>query len=113
MWMQYSSLFWTEAIDLKSSVERLTCELQDLIIELEHSMNYDFDVFLNEEAIQNVTMKIKKYVHTKSICNAFLTNIISLDDFCKKLIEADAEWCLHRIKQFLPPDIVEKYCITE
>lgn len=112
MWMHYSASLWTTATDLRSSVDRLCCELEDLIIDGVHSLNYDTTICWNDESSEEVQASLKRYRQAKNICNQFLNNFITLEKFCEEMVEADMKWCLQRIGEFLPSDMEDKYSVT-
>ncbi|CAH2009287.1 unnamed protein product [Acanthoscelides obtectus] len=56
--MQYTSLHWPEPKDLRTAIMRLVCYLTDLMLDAEHSTNYNMDICWDDNEVGRITLTL-------------------------------------------------------
>jgi hypothetical protein len=113
MWMQYSASYWPIAEDIQTAVDRLSYQFTDLIIDGEHSLNYDTNICFDEETMQDVLVRIKKYRLGKLLCENYISGFYNLEEFCEEMIHKELKDFLHQLNPFLPASLLSKYDLIE
>lgn len=109
MWMQYSAQDWPEAKDLRSTIERMSCELDALSLDSLHAANYDMNYCFDNDAVRGLMNDSDNYNTGANLCRRWTHGILRLEDFCEQMVRADLIRFLHYIKEYLPKEIIEKY----
>lgn len=107
MWTAYSKEHWPEAINLKTAVRRLGCEFHDEATDRYFQQNRihpeeDYVRFLEEQ---------EKFERGSELCDNFTAEKITVDEFCRSLIEIGLKVYLNRLDCFLSDEIIKKYNI--
>lgn len=111
MWMHYAAEHWPTAQDLKSSIERLREELEDLAFDAQHSAIYE--ICFCKDSERRHKKIAKTYYAGVALCDTFLNERMSLQKFCRHMIKNDLKGFLADIKKFLPHEYIAKYHLKE
>lgn len=110
--MQYSAQRWVKAEDIKTAIERLSCELSDLRQEAQHSLVYD--TFLDaEEARRSIEEDCEAYGTGANLCDRYSRGLLSLNEFCDHMVRIKLKHFLYDIVKYLPVELIEKYQLDQ
>lgn len=113
MWMQYSSQYWPEAVDLKSAISRLGSELDALAMDALHSANYDMAICWDPEAVAIQNGWYNKYREGSRLCCEYGDCKLDSDTLCEKFIILGLRHFLEDILPYLTPQIRSKHGLDE
>lgn len=107
--MQYSTQRWVKTEDIKSAVERLSCELDDFRRSKQLSINYDITIYDDAEEVGRAKEGFKAYSIGVNLCNRYSRGFLNLDEFCEHMVRVELKRFLYGIVKYLPKKIIEKY----
>lgn len=99
--MLYSEEHYPEAVDLKSAVNRLKCQLDDILQNIIFNQQCRPGYYLGSEADKVL------YHRGVDLCDAYLKENISLRWFGKEMIKIGLKKKFCSLYPFLPEDIKE------
>ncbi|CAH1993875.1 unnamed protein product [Acanthoscelides obtectus] len=110
MWMHYASLHWPVSKDLRTAIMRLVCQLTDLMLDAEHSTNYNMNICWDDNEVERVRRLIWKIEEGQKLCTQYLQeDYCTIDQFCNAMINYNLRSVLCEIARYLPPKIILKY----
>ncbi|CAH1989368.1 unnamed protein product [Acanthoscelides obtectus] len=107
--MHYASLRWPASKDLRTAIMRLVCQLTDLMLDAEHSTNYDMNICWDDNEVERIRRLARKYEEGQKLCTQYLQEDCTIDQFCNDMINYNLRSFLSEIARYLPPAIILKY----
>lgn len=114
MWMFYSESKWAKAEDLESAIERLSDEISAIIFSEQHDTIYNMQSIQDYETCNAECEKqVQMFSKALDLCSKFLNGNLSIQKFCRDMINVDMKRFLINIKAFLPQECIIKYNIVD
>lgn len=114
MWMHYASQDWVKAEDIDSAIERMGCELNCMSFDRLHAANYDLNYCYFEEEVKRLSEESEMYNNGSSLCTKYAQGLLSLDQFCEKMVEIKLKSYLRAcLLEYLPAELAEKYKLKD
>ncbi|CAH1993445.1 unnamed protein product [Acanthoscelides obtectus] len=88
---------------------RLVCQLMDLMLDAEHSTNYDMNDCWDDNEVERIRRLIRKYEEGQKLCTQYLQEDSTSEQFCSDMINYNLRSFLCEIVRYLPPEIILRY----
>lgn len=98
-----------EVVDLPSAIKRLQAELRTIQNDLLKNAHISFDTE-TEEYKKATAKRMERGV---MLCDIYLTECISLEQFCEEMTDIDLTPYMFNVADFIPRPLVIKYGLTD
>lgn len=94
----------TAVVDLTSGITNLLSRFQDIVFDAEHEAVYGMERFMS---IEDCNKRAILYRYAGELCSLYLESDgkMSIDFFCRTLINCQLQGWLHVLKPYLPEEL--------